>query len=161
MALNCGDDERSARPLSGGIADTDRWLTDDLPSGGSIPKERISNSFNVENKRGGRPTERVSNWAALERSAEQYEIQILSNFPRGIRGRAATQINAAISFASQVLDQVDAILQANGRSPFIDPDEDAETHARERSQRLKQLDELRPGSLTAVPPQQRVKRRRG
>jgi hypothetical protein len=85
----------------------------------------------------------------------------LDQLPREIRGRAATQINAAISFASQVLDQVDAILQANGRSPLIDPDEDARTHARERSQRLKHLDELRPGSLTAVPQPQRIKRRRG
>lgn len=83
----------------------------------------------------------------------------LDQLPPKIRGRAATQINAAIAFANQVLDQVDAILEANGRSPLIDPDEDAKTHARERAKRLKHLDELRPGSLGELGRQQRTSRR--
>lgn len=85
----------------------------------------------------------------------------LDQLPPGIRGRAATQINAAIMFVSEVLNQVDAILQANGRSPLIDPEEDARSHARERAARLKQLDDLRPGSLNAVPTQQRTRRKHG
>lgn len=75
----------------------------------------------------------------------------LDQLPSHLKGSASRSITEALSLASFIVENVDDLLKANGRSPLIDKDTEARIRARERSERLKQLSEnLQPGMMKAT-----------
>ena len=74
----------------------------------------------------------------------------IDQLPKNVKGRAAVAIADANKVGESIIDSVDALLRANGRSPLVDEDEDKRIRARERTARLEQLEGLRPGTLNGA-----------
>jgi len=75
----------------------------------------------------------------------------IDQIPPNIRGRASLAIKQALDLRLDLVAKLDAILKESAKSPFIDPDQDAKEHARERSAKLRQLEsQLVPGRLKSV-----------
>jgi hypothetical protein len=71
----------------------------------------------------------------------------LDQLPPQFRGRALTSINQTVRGVRKLGSSIDRLLMANARSPLIDEDEETQLRAKERKERLKQIEGLRPGML--------------
>jgi hypothetical protein len=71
----------------------------------------------------------------------------LDRLPQHLKGRAAAAISDATKVGAKIIESIDELLKANGRSPLVDEDQDKKIRARERAAKLRHLEGLRPGML--------------
>jgi hypothetical protein len=74
----------------------------------------------------------------------------LDQLPPTIRGRAVSAIADASKVGGDIVASIDELLMENGRSPLVDPDEEKKIRARERLEKLRQMEGLSPGILKGV-----------
>lgn len=76
----------------------------------------------------------------------------LDQLPAHFKGPAAQALQEAYRIGRKIEDNIDTLLKANAHSPLIDEDEEAKIRAKERAEKLEQIEGLRPGRLKGLKP---------
>jgi hypothetical protein len=74
----------------------------------------------------------------------------LDQLPAHFKGPAAQAIGEAYRMGRKIGESIDSLLKANAHSPLIDEDEEAKIRAKERADKLKQIEGLRAGMLKGI-----------